>query len=228
MVMKNVEAVVACVQILSNKLPGRLASGTKIVRTCMPVLEGWRQTGECAGTATVLRNTEFAANKKWLARTTDGLQPLPVELQIPVRTLQCCRVAATTRLHIYSRCNLQPQKTTQVTLCTRFRYPCFRISALLFQCHDEHKFPIRGHGRTHRKGRLSCARTFAHSPHHSDSGDYRLIPLMVNNSEIHRHVTRFPFYAFSIYAAIRRNAYNEWPGQRNKFPTSRLTATGDL
>jgi hypothetical protein len=27
---------------------------------------------------------------------------------------------------------------------TRFNYPCFRISAVLFQCYEEHQYPIRG------------------------------------------------------------------------------------
>jgi hypothetical protein len=27
---------------------------------------------------------------------------------------------------------------------TRFRYPRFRLSAVLFQCHEEHQYPIRG------------------------------------------------------------------------------------
>jgi hypothetical protein len=54
-----------------------------------------------------------------------------------------------------------------------------------------------------------CAHSFTDLPHHFDSGDYKLRPLMVYRSENSR---AFPFYAFSIHAAIRRNAtpaYNE-------------------
>jgi hypothetical protein len=30
---------------------------------------------------------------------------------------------------------------------TRFRYPRFSISAVLFQYHEKHQYPIRGHGK---------------------------------------------------------------------------------
>jgi hypothetical protein len=60
--------------------------------------------------------------------------------------------------------------------------------------------------RSYRAGPLSCARSFTDSPHHFDSMDYRLRPVLVNHSENTRIFIRFPFYAFSIYAAIRRDA----------------------
>jgi hypothetical protein len=65
----------------------------------------------------------------------------------------------------------------------RFRYPRFRNSAILFQYHEEHQYPIRGHGRTCRAGPLSCARSFTDSPHHFDSGYYKSRPVMVHHSE---------------------------------------------
>jgi hypothetical protein len=85
------------------------------------------------------------------------------------------------------------------------------IFAVLFQYH-EHQYPIRGHGRNFLAGPLSCARSFTDSSHHFDSRDYKLRPLMVYHSENPRACLRFPFYAFSIYAANSRNAtpaYNE-------------------
>jgi hypothetical protein len=100
--------------------------------------------------------------------------------------------------------------TVQVTRYTRLRYPRFRISAVLFQCHGDHQYLIRGHGRSCRAVPLSCARSFTDSSRHFDSADHRLRPVMVHHSENQR--TCFPFYAFSVYAAISRNAtpaYNE-------------------
>jgi hypothetical protein len=70
-------------------------------------------------------------------------------------------------------------------------YTRFSISAVLFQYHKEHQYPIRGHGRSCRAGPLSCARSFTDSPHHFDSGDYKLRPLMVYRSENTREFT-FP------------------------------------
>jgi hypothetical protein len=40
---------------------------------------------------------------------------------------------------------------------TRFRFPRVYISVVLFQYHEEHHYPIRGHGRSWRAGPLSCA-----------------------------------------------------------------------
>jgi hypothetical protein len=62
------------------------------------------------------------------------------------------------------------------------RYMRFRISAVLFQYHEEHQYPIRGHGRR-CTGPLSCARSFTDSPNLFDSGDCKVWPLMVYHSE---------------------------------------------
>jgi hypothetical protein len=75
---------------------------------------------------------------------------------------------------------------------TRFRYPRFRISAVLFQCHEEHQYPIRGHGRSCRADSLSCARSFTDSPHHFDFGNYKSKPLMLHHSENARAYYTFP------------------------------------
>jgi hypothetical protein len=95
----------------------------------------------------------------------------------------------------------------------RFSYPRFRMSAVLFQYHEEHQNRIRGQVRSCRGGPLSCARSFTDSPHHFDSADYKKKGLSwCITQKIHRHVKRFSFYAFSIHAAIHRNAtpeYNE-------------------
>jgi hypothetical protein len=82
----------------------------------------------------------------------------------------------------------------------------------LFQYHEEHQYPIRGHGRSCRAGPLSCLRSFTESRHHFDSGNYRVRPVIVCLSKNPRTFIHFPFYAFSIHAVIRRNvipAYNE-------------------
>jgi hypothetical protein len=71
----------------------------------------------------------------------------------------------------------------------------FRTSAVLFQYHEEHQYPIRGHGRNCRAGPLSYARSFTNSPHHFHSGDYKLRPLMVYHTKNIRASIRFPFYA---------------------------------
>jgi hypothetical protein len=68
----------------------------------------------------------------------------------------------------------------------RFRYPRFTISAVLFQYHEEHQYPIRGHGRSYRSGPLRCARSFTDSPHHFDSECYKLRPLIAYHSENER------------------------------------------
>jgi hypothetical protein len=90
---------------------------------------------------------------------------------------------------------------------TRFRYSPFRISALLFQYYDEHQYPIRGHGRSCRACPMSCARSCTDSPHHFDSGYYKLRPDMEYHSENSRAFIRLPFYAFSVYAAIRTTTH---------------------
>jgi hypothetical protein len=79
--------------------------------------------------------------------------------------------------------------------------PRFRICTVLFQYHKQHQYPISGHGISCRAGPLSCARSFTDSPHHFESGDYKLKPLMVYHSENLRAFICFPFYA-----AISRNA----------------------
>jgi hypothetical protein len=68
------------------------------------------------------------------------------------------------------------------------------------------QYPIRGHGRSCRAGPLSCARSFTDPPHRFDSGDCKLSPLTVHHSGNTRAFIRFTFYAFSINAAIHRNA----------------------
>jgi hypothetical protein len=67
---------------------------------------------------------------------------------------------------------------------TRLRHPRFHTCVVLFQYHEEHnKYPIRENGRSCHAGPLSCARSFTESPHHCDSGDYKLRLLMVFHSE---------------------------------------------
>jgi hypothetical protein len=46
--------------------------------------------------------------------------------------------------------------------------------------------------RSCRAGPLSCARSFTDSPHHFDSGDYKLRPLMMYDSENPRVCYTFP------------------------------------
>jgi hypothetical protein len=71
----------------------------------------------------------------------------------------------------------------------------------------------RDHATSYRSDPLSCARSFTETHHHLGSGDYKLRPLMVYTTQIiYGHIVRFPFYGFSMYATIRRNAtpaYNE-------------------
>jgi hypothetical protein len=85
--------------------------------------------------------------------------------------------------------------------CTLFRYLRFRISAVLFQYHEEHQYPIRGHGRSCRAVPLCCERSFTDSPHHFNSGDYKFVPLMVYHSENTRAgmscISRFTRFRFS-------------------------------
>jgi hypothetical protein len=75
------------------------------------------------------------------------------------------------------RPKIRPFTSFSVTLFS------FSLSAWLFQYHEEHQYPIRGHGRSCRAGPLSCARSFTYSPHHFDSGDYKFRPLMVFHPE---------------------------------------------
>jgi hypothetical protein len=91
---------------------------------------------------------------------------------------------------------------------TRFRYPLFHISAVLFQYHEEHQYPIRGHVRNCRAGPLSCARSFSDSPHHFDFGDCKLRPLMVCHSEDAR-----AYYTFSVlrFFDTRGNSHERNP-----------------
>jgi hypothetical protein len=86
------------------------------------------------------------------------------------------------------------------------------IRGVLFQYHEEHQYPIRGHGRSCRAGPLSCARSFTESPHHLDYGYYKLRSLIVYHSENLQGFILFQFYAFSIYAAIRRKATPAYNG----------------
>jgi hypothetical protein len=71
----------------------------------------------------------------------------------------------------------------QVTCYMRFHYPRLCISAVSFQYHEEHQYPICSHSRSYRAGPLSCEHSFTDSPHHFDSKDYKLRPLMVHHSE---------------------------------------------
>jgi hypothetical protein len=89
---------------------------------------------------------------------------------------------------------------------TRFLYPCFRVSAVLFQYHEEHQYSIRGHGRSCYAGPLSCARSFTDSPHHFDSRDYKLRSLTVYCSENLRECYTFPVLRVFDTAAILKNA----------------------
>jgi hypothetical protein len=61
-----------------------------------------------------------------------------------------------------------------------------------FECHEEHQYSIRGHDNSCRASAQSCARSFTDSPHHFDSWDYKLRPLMVHHSENTRACYTFP------------------------------------
>jgi hypothetical protein len=97
---------------------------------------------------------------------------------------------------------------------TRFRSSRFHISAILFQYHEEHQYPIRGHGRSCRAGLLSCARSSTDSPHHFDSGDYKLRPVMVLHLENPRE----------CYTFCKDNA--NWTAVQNRKVSFLLTSTG--
>jgi hypothetical protein len=46
------------------------------------------------------------------------------------------------------------EQSTGDSRYTRYRYPCFRKYAVIFQYHEEHQYPVRGHGRCCRAGPL--------------------------------------------------------------------------
>jgi hypothetical protein len=93
-------------------------------------------------------------------------------------------------------------------LYTLFQYPRFRVSAALFQYHEEHQYPIRGHVRSYRAGSQSCALSFTESLHHFDFREYKLRPLMVCHSENLRACCTFPFYVPDVRGKASP-AYNE-------------------
>jgi hypothetical protein len=121
---------------------------------------------------------------------------------------QCCTCGLRRRVDkkVGPKFRMNVQYTVQVTCYKRFRSPRFRISAVLFQYHEEHQYPIHDHGRSCRAGQLRSARSFTDSSHHFDSGYCRLRPPMVYHSENSRALKLFSFYVFSIYTAICRNA----------------------
>jgi hypothetical protein len=88
-----------------------------------------------------------------------------------------------------------------------FRYTRFRISAVLFQYHQDLRFRIRGHATSCRWGPLRCARSFTDSPRHFASGDYKLTPLMMSHGKVVFPVLRV--FDKSGYSNNRVPAYNE-------------------
>jgi hypothetical protein len=91
---------------------------------------------------------------------------------------------------------------------TRFCCPCFRLSSVLFQYHEEHQYHIRGHVRSCRAGPLSCARSFTDSPHHFYTGDHKLRSLMVYHSENTR--TCYTFSVLRVFD-LRGNSQERSP-----------------
>jgi hypothetical protein len=87
----------------------------------------------------------------------------------------------------------------QVTRYTRFRYQHFRIYAVIFQCREHHQYRIRGHSRSCRA--VSLTRSIILTPRTTNKGFSWWV-----TKKILSHVIRFPFYAFSIHAAICRKA----------------------
>jgi hypothetical protein len=110
-------------------------------------------------------------------------------------------------LHIHTA--LQPRRPTWRLMqstgdsrYTRFHSPCFRTSAVLFQYHEKHQYLIRG--------QILVSGTCV-EPSPGLSGDVMqiisllqriLAPVWHQNGCCYT----FPFYAFSIYAAISSNA----------------------
>jgi hypothetical protein len=84
--------------------------------------------------------------------------------------------------------------------CMHFRYLCFCISAVLFHYHGKHQYPIRGHSKSCCAGPLSCAHSFADSPHHFEGLSYW------TTQKIHRHL-----YIFNICSNLheRNPTYND-------------------
>jgi hypothetical protein len=87
-----------------------------------------------------------------------------------------------------------------------FCYLHFCISTVLFQYHEEHQYPIRGHGRIGCTGPLTCMRSFTDLPHHFDSGDYKLRPLMMYHSENPQTCYIFPALSvFTIHGDVQEH-----------------------
>jgi hypothetical protein len=90
---------------------------------------------------------------------------------------------------------------------TRFCYPrfCFSIMRIINILSAD---TVRAAAQA-----PSVARNCIDLPHHFNSGDYKYRPLMVyHEQKIQGIFVCFPFYAFSLYATIYRNAtpaYNE-------------------
>jgi hypothetical protein len=81
---------------------------------------------------------------------------------------------------------------------TRFCKPRFRISVVLFQCHKEHKYPIRGQNL---KPIYYLRRIFSRLIRECDADEEFSI-----KEFWHQFKAYASFYAFPIHAAIRRNA----------------------
>jgi hypothetical protein len=85
----------------------------------------------------------------------------------------------------------------------RFRDPRFCISAVLFQYYKEHQYPIRGQILKP----IYLRRNFFRLIRECDADDKLSIKEFWRQFNIKvAIVIRFPFYAFSLYMAIRRNA----------------------
>jgi hypothetical protein len=97
-----------------------------------------------------------------------------------------------------------------VACYTRFLYPRFRLFAALFQCHEEHQYAIRGQILEP----ITCVEPSPRLPiRECDADDKLSIQEFWRQFNIKMAIViRYTFYAFSIYAAIRKNAtpvYNE-------------------
>lgn len=86
-------------------------------------------------------------------------------------------------------------KIIQVISYTRFFFPLFNTTPVLFQYHEKYKYPIREHGRNCRGGQLSFTRIF------SDSSPFWLQGLQIRAfhgvyffQKIHGRVICFPSY----------------------------------
>jgi hypothetical protein len=94
------------------------------------------------------------------------------------------------------------------TRYTRFRYSCFCISTLLFQYYEEHLSYLRPNFKA-----CYLRQNFSRFTRKCDAYDKLSIREYWRQFNIKMVIViRFPFYAFSLYAAICRNAtpvYNE-------------------